>query len=128
MKLCTPLITPGGSDVVYVMPNLQPPITKVSDALSYHEKLSHLAPDVTFLMSLFLHPDLNASIIAEAARTKIIYGVKLQCSYRLRDCLCHIRRLIDFSLRCQVLITLSGQILSSRSMFAYARSQTSICA
>jgi dihydroorotase len=75
MELCTPLITKGGCDLVFVMPNLQPPITKVADAISYHEKLSRLAPNVTFLMSLFLHPDLNASVIAEAARSKVIYGV-----------------------------------------------------
>ncbi|MCJ1255347.1 hypothetical protein MMC24_003163 [Lignoscripta atroalba] len=59
------------------MPNLQPPITQVSDAISYHERLSRLAPGVTFLMSLFLHPGLNAATIAEAAQTKVIYGVKL---------------------------------------------------
>jgi dihydroorotase len=75
MELCTPFIKNGGCDTVYVMPNLQPPITKVSDAVSYHEKLSRLAPGVTFLMTLFLHPGLSAAIIAEAAKTKIIYGV-----------------------------------------------------
>ncbi|KAH0558565.1 hypothetical protein GP486_004783 [Trichoglossum hirsutum] len=77
MELCAPLVKNGGCDTVYVMPNLQPPITQVSEAISYHERLSRLAPDVTFLMSLFLHPGLNAAIIAEAARTGIIYGVKL---------------------------------------------------
>jgi len=77
MELCTPLIKDGGCDTVYVMPNLQPPITRVSDAVSYQAKLSRLAPGVTFLMSLFLHPGLNAAIIAEAARTKIIYGVNV---------------------------------------------------
>jgi dihydroorotase len=77
MELCTPLVKNGGCDTVYVMPNLQPPITQVSDAVSYHERLSRLAPGVTFLMSLFLHPGLNAAAIAEAARTKIIYGVRI---------------------------------------------------
>ncbi len=78
MELCTPLIKHGGCDIAFVMPNLQPPITQVSDAISYHEKLSRLAPGVTFLMSLFLHPGLNAATIAEAARTKIIHGVNVQ--------------------------------------------------
>ncbi|KAL8901682.1 MAG: hypothetical protein Q9207_005083 [Kuettlingeria erythrocarpa] len=59
------------------MPNLQPPITQVSQATSYHEQLSRLAPDVNFLMSLYLHPSVNAEVIAEAARSKIIHGVKL---------------------------------------------------
>lgn len=81
MELCTPLIKDGGCDTVYVMPNLQPPITRVSDAVSYHDKLSRLAPGVTFLMSLFLHPGLDAAIIAEAARTKIIYGVSSTLPY-----------------------------------------------
>jgi dihydroorotase len=75
MELCTPLVKNGGCDIVYVMPNLQPPITQVSDAISYHERLSRLAPGVTFLMSLFLHPGLNAATITEAAQTGIIRGV-----------------------------------------------------
>jgi dihydroorotase len=80
MELCTPLIKKGGCDIVYVMPNLQPPITQVSQAVSYHEKLSQIAPDVTFLMSLFLHPGLDAAAIAEAARSKVIYGVNIHFS------------------------------------------------
>ena len=78
-ELATSLIQVGGSDLVYVMPNLQPPITKVSQAVRYHEKLTRLAPGVTFLMSLFLHPSLNEDVIAEAARSKIIFGVSI-CS------------------------------------------------
>lgn len=77
MELCTPLIEDGGCDTVFVMPNLQPPITTVYQAVSYHKALSRLAPKVRFLMSIFLHPSLNADVIAEAVRTKIIYGVKL---------------------------------------------------
>ena len=77
MELVTPLIEAGGCDTVYVMPNLQPPIKTVSEALSYHQQLTSLAPNVTFLMSLFLHPDLTPSIIADAAKSGIIYGVKL---------------------------------------------------
>ena len=75
MELCTPFIKDGGCDAVLVMPNLQPPITQVSQAVSYHEALSRLAPEVRFLMTLFLHPSLDATVIAEAAQTKIIYGV-----------------------------------------------------
>ncbi|KAL8956062.1 MAG: hypothetical protein Q9183_006431 [Haloplaca sp. 2 TL-2023] len=57
------------------MPNLQPPITQVAQALAYHQKLSEIAPKVKFLMALFLHPSLNAGLIAEAARSGVIYGV-----------------------------------------------------
>jgi dihydroorotase len=78
MEFITPLVKEGGCDTIFVMPNLQPPITKVSDALAYHEKLSRLAPGVTFLMSLYLHPELSAATISEAARTKIIHGVNLR--------------------------------------------------
>lgn len=78
MQLCAPLIRDGGCDTVFVMPNLQPPITQVSHAVAVHKELSRIAPGVRYLMSLFLHPSfLNTDIIAEAARTKIIYGVKL---------------------------------------------------
>ncbi len=78
MELCAPLVKNGGCDIVYVMPNLQPPITQVSDAIPYHERLFRLASGVTFLISLFLHPGLNAATIAETARTKIIHGVNVQ--------------------------------------------------
>ncbi|KAL8834081.1 MAG: hypothetical protein Q9170_003937 [Blastenia crenularia] len=59
------------------MPNLQPPITQVSQAISYHRRLSRIAPDVKFLMSLYLHPTVDANVIAEAAESRIVYGVKL---------------------------------------------------
>ncbi len=75
MELVTPLIRKGGCDTVFVMPNLQPPITQVSQATSYHEQLFRLAPDVNFLMSLYLHPSVNAEVIAEAARSRIMHGV-----------------------------------------------------
>ena len=75
MTFVTPYIEKGGCDTVFVMPNLQPPITQVAQAVSYHQKLSEIAPKVKFLMSLFLHRSLNADVIAEAARSGVIYGV-----------------------------------------------------
>lgn len=75
MELCTPLVEQGGCDTVYVMPNLQPPIKTVPEALAYHEKLTTIAPNVKFLMSLYLHPGLTPDIIEEAAKTGVIYGV-----------------------------------------------------
>lgn len=75
MELVTPLIKAGGCDTVYVMPNTQPPLTSVASALAYHAELSRLAPDVTFLMSLFLHRSLSPNVIKQAAETGIIYGV-----------------------------------------------------
>lgn len=75
MEFCTPFIERGGCDTVYVMPNLQPPIRYASDALLYHKKLSKLAPNVKFMMTLFLHPGLDERSIAEAAQSEHIYGV-----------------------------------------------------
>lgn len=74
-ELVTPMIRSGGADVVYVMPNLQPPITQISQAHRYHETLTRLAPGVRFLMSLFLHSSMTPETIAEAAQSEIIYGV-----------------------------------------------------
>ena len=36
-----------------------------------------IAPDVTFLMSLFLNPSVSPEVVREAAGTGVIYGVKL---------------------------------------------------
>lgn len=76
MELVTPLKS-GGCDTIFVMPNLEKPIVSVTQALEYHEKLSRLAPNVRFLMSLYLHPDVTTDQIELAAKTNIIFGVKL---------------------------------------------------
>ncbi|KAL8647556.1 MAG: hypothetical protein Q9226_006385 [Calogaya cf. arnoldii] len=77
MEFVTPYIEKGGCDTALVMPNLQPPITQVSQVIAYHEALSRIAPKVKFLMTLYLHPTVTPDVIAEAAMSKIIYGVKL---------------------------------------------------
>lgn len=64
-----------GDVLIHAQPNLEPPITTVSAALSYRERLQALAPDVTFLMTLYLHPSITPATIAEAARANIV-GVK----------------------------------------------------
>ena len=74
-ELVTPMIRSGGTDVVYVMPNLQPPITTVSQARQYYETLTRLAPDVRFLMSLFLNSNMTPETIEEAKKSGIVYGV-----------------------------------------------------
>ncbi|KAL9032651.1 MAG: hypothetical protein Q9180_006380 [Flavoplaca navasiana] len=77
MHLVTPYIEKGGCDTALVMPNLQPPITQVSQALAYHEALSRIAPGVKFLMTLYLHPTVTPDVIAAAGQSKIVYGVNL---------------------------------------------------
>ena len=75
MEAVTPTIRQGGVDMVYVMPNLVPPITTVERALSYQKRLQTLASDVTFLMSLYLHPSVTPSTISEA-KAAGIRGIK----------------------------------------------------
>ncbi|KAL8766933.1 MAG: hypothetical protein Q9209_006414 [Squamulea sp. 1 TL-2023] len=77
MELVTPMIEKGGCDVVYVMPNLQPPVTTVSQAVKLHQELTRIAPKVKFLMTLYLHQTVTADVIAEAAQSKVVYGIKL---------------------------------------------------
>ncbi|KAI1430492.1 Dihydroorotase [Xylaria sp. CBS 124048] len=76
MELVVPSIRRGGVDTVFVMPNLQPPITSVVAALEYKSRLQAIEPDVNYLMSLYLHPSVTPEVIAEAA-TAGIAGVKL---------------------------------------------------
>lgn len=92
MEMIVPdCILSGGVDTVYVMvcspnptirdayctykPNLQPPIASVSQAVAYRERLQSLAPDVTFLMTLYLCPSITPSLISDAAKAGIT-GVK----------------------------------------------------
>ncbi|KAI0141833.1 Dihydroorotase [Xylariaceae sp. FL1272] len=76
MQLVTPYIRRGGVDTVFVMPNLQPPITSVAAALEYKSQLQAIEPQVNYLMSLYLHPSITPAVIAEAAAAGIA-GVKL---------------------------------------------------
>ncbi|KAL7271036.1 dihydroorotase [Rhizina undulata] len=76
METVVPTIRKGGVSLVYVMPNLVPPITTVDQALSYHSRLQAQDPSVTYLMTLYLSPSITPSVIADAAATGKIVGVK----------------------------------------------------
>ena len=76
METVTPTIPLGGVDIVYVMPNLIPPITTIEAAKSYKARLQALSPDTTFLMSLYLHPTLTPALITDLATTSTIHGIK----------------------------------------------------
>lgn len=87
-EVVTPHVKQGGVDVAYVMvsllfplplvcffsfanldvfqPNLSPPITTTSRALAYQATLQSLAPDVEFLMTLYLHPSITPDEIRKA--------------------------------------------------------------
>ena len=90
MEAVVSTIRDGGADMVYVMPNLVPPIATVEACLEYRQKLQDLEPNVTFLMSLYLCPELTPNVIVEAKKAGI-KGVKsypvlcpiaMQCSMK----------------------------------------------
>ena len=76
MHVVTPTIRHGGVDTVFVMPNLQPPLITPFHVLEYKAQLQAIEPKVQYLMSLYLHPSITPSTIAEAAVAGIT-GVKL---------------------------------------------------
>ncbi|KAJ3333041.1 hypothetical protein HDU76_011994 [Blyttiomyces sp. JEL0837] len=75
MRTITPLLKTAGVRLAYVMPNLKPPITTTEQALKYQKDLQALAPDVTFMMTLYLNPDLTPDEIRKAKKAGIA-GVK----------------------------------------------------
>ena len=52
-----------------------PPITTVRHALDYQRRLQEIEPDVTFLMSLYLHKNITPETVQEAKRAGIM-GIK----------------------------------------------------
>lgn len=75
MKAVVPSVRRGGCNIAYVMPNLIPPVTSVSRALSYKKELEAIEPDVRFLMTLYLSPEITPEVVEEAAKAGIS-GVK----------------------------------------------------
>lgn len=43
-------------------PNLNPPITTVPQALAYRKALLAIDPNVTYLMTLYLHPSITPQV------------------------------------------------------------------
>ncbi|KAK7737944.1 dihydroorotase [Cytospora paraplurivora] len=70
-----PTIRQGGVNVAYVMPNLVPPVTTVSQALEYKQRLQALDSTVTYLMTLYLHPSITPEVVREAKKAGIV-GIK----------------------------------------------------
>lgn len=75
MHMVVPLIRKGGAGRVLVMPNLKPPITTTSQALEYKQQLQTLAPNIEFLMTLYLNPALTVDEVKEAKEAGIV-GIK----------------------------------------------------
>lgn len=61
--------------VAYIMPNLVPPVTTVQAALDYKSRLLALDSNVTYLMTLYLHPSITPEVVREAKKAGIA-GIK----------------------------------------------------
>lgn len=57
------------------MPNLVPPVTTVKAALDYKSRLVALDPNVTYLMTLYLHPSITPDVVRDAKKAGIA-GIK----------------------------------------------------
>lgn len=57
------------------MPNLVPPVTTVSAALAYKERLQAIDPKVEYLMTLYLHESITPETVREAKKAGIV-GIK----------------------------------------------------
>ncbi|KAJ3084168.1 dihydroorotase [Rhizoclosmatium globosum] len=75
MRAVTPTLNKAGIGAVFVMPNLKPPISTADQAVAYRSQLQALAPNVTFLMSLYLNPALTPAEIRKAKKAGVV-GVK----------------------------------------------------
>ena len=71
MNLVVPLLQKSGIGRCLVMPNTHPPTVSVEDALSYKAKLQTLAPNIEFLMTLYLTPALTPDIVRVAVESGI---------------------------------------------------------
>ncbi|KAF5321648.1 hypothetical protein D9619_001003 [Psilocybe cf. subviscida] len=74
-ELIVPHVRKGGFDLAYVMPNLKPPVTTTEQALKYKEDLERIDPNVEYLMTLYLSPELTPDEIRKAKEAGVA-GVK----------------------------------------------------
>ncbi|KAJ2851589.1 dihydroorotase [Coemansia erecta] len=76
METVTPMVEQGGVRTVLAMPNLTPPLTTAQMAYDYGQTLQKLAPNVKFILTMYLNAGLTAEEISKAARLGIT-GVKM---------------------------------------------------
>ena len=75
-------------------PNLKPPVTTTEQALVYKAELQKIDPNVEYLMTLYLSPDLTPDEVRKARKAGIV-GQYPPMSY---PCILH----ITLPYRCQV--------------------------
>ncbi|KAK6197463.1 Dihydroorotase [Scheffersomyces amazonensis] len=74
--LIVPTVKQGGISIVYVMPNLSPPITTIERVRQYKSELEALDKETIFLMSFYLHSSLTPELVREAGEKGLIHGIK----------------------------------------------------
>jgi len=68
-----------------MQPNLKPPITTTERALEYKAELKKIDPNVDYLMTLYLSPELTPEEIRKASTAGIV-GMSIGLSYRKERC------------------------------------------
>ena len=58
--------------LISAQPNLKPPVTTTEQALAYKAELQKIDPNVEYLMTLYLSPDLTPEEVRKAKRAGII--------------------------------------------------------
>lgn len=70
---------------VFMQPNLKPPITTTKRALEYKAELEKIDPNVDYLMTLYLSPELTPEEIRKASAAGIV-GMSIGLSDRKEGC------------------------------------------
>jgi len=68
-----------------MQPNLKPPITTTERALKYKAELEKIDPNVDYLMTLYLSPELTPEEIRKASAVGIV-GMSIGLSDRKKRC------------------------------------------
>jgi dihydroorotase len=63
------------------MPNLKPPITSTEQALAYKAELESIDPDVEYLMTLYLSPNLTPDEIRKAKKAGIVGELAIRSTH-----------------------------------------------
>ena len=65
-------VTDSFTYLITAQPNLKPPITTTAQALAYKVELEKIDPNVEYLMTLYLSPDLTPDEIRKAKKAGIV--------------------------------------------------------
>jgi hypothetical protein len=71
------------SNLLSDQPNLKPPVTTTEQALAYKAELQKIDPNVEYLMTLYLSPDLTPDEVKKAKRAGIVGSYMLMSHSRV---------------------------------------------